>query len=278
MIRLYTNKRIILLLFAGLSTFLTSCYSDNVCLKSEREYSNPKAVSQYGDSTKIAFVSNEKAYLRASGITAFPDGGQSKVIYQKTGLYVFDTKTKNLTFLQDLTNSKNTYRNYNKKTQLLFIDNLVYCNMLPGEDAKDSLELKQADEKCYAINLDTKQTKSVDTAAFYALYKTHREEQNVDLSGLKTIPLSEFGLNIQEIYPKSDKAYIEEIIYYTSDGQTTRRAIFEQIISKLNKSEMDDILKKMEEHKNTLEGYEQFSCELYTEEIRQNIEALSSKK
>ncbi len=274
MIRLYTSKTTILILFAGLSLFLTSCYSDNVCLKSEREYSNPKAVSQYGDSTKIAFVSNQKAYLRASGITAFPDGGQPKYIYKKNGLYVFDTKTKALTLIKDLTGSKSTGFNRKLKTKLLYIDSLVYCNTPPVEEANDSLELIPSGEKCYSINIHTKQMTPVDTATFNALYQTHYAELRVNLKILKSIPLSEFGLSIQEIYPKSDKAYIEEIINYTSDGQTTRRAIFEQIISKLSKTEIEDMLRKMDEHINTLDGYEQFSYELYIDEIRQRVEEL----
>ncbi len=274
MIHLFKSKTVIIIILAGFTLFLTSCYSDNVCLKSEREYFNPRAVSQYGDSTKIAFVSNQKAYLRASGIAAFPDGGQPKYIYKKNGLYVFDTETKALTLIKDLTDSKSTGFSSRLKTQLLFIDSLVYCNTPPIEESNDSLELKQSGEKCYSINIHTKQTNPVDTATFNALYQMYFAELKVDLKILKSIPLSEFGLIIQDIYPKSDKAYIDEIIYYTSDGQTTRRAIFEQIISKVNKTEIEDMLRKMDEHINTLDGYEQFSYELYIEEIRQMAKEL----
>lgn len=83
-------KYLLQIIIAGLSILLTSCYSDYVHLKLEPKYYQPHPVYQHGDSTKITFVSIQKAYLRAKGITAFPDGGQSKVIYMKTGLYIFD--------------------------------------------------------------------------------------------------------------------------------------------------------------------------------------------
>ena len=63
-------------------------------MKLELKYYQPHPVYQHGDSTKIAFVPIQKAYLRAKEITTFPDGGQSKVIYIKTGLYIFDLGKK----------------------------------------------------------------------------------------------------------------------------------------------------------------------------------------
>jgi hypothetical protein len=259
MLRFYPNKKYLFVLLSGVTLLLTSCYSNYVHLKSDVEYWHPNPVYQYADSNKIAFVSTQGAYLRATGISAFPDGGQVKYIFKKTGLYVFDIKNNQLTQLKDLTDSNELPYYVKNRSELLFIDNLVYfyskVQILNVEDAKDHSLLKQKHEKCYSINISTKETNLVDTAKFNSLHRKYYKK-GVDLSGLKKLPLAEFGLVIQDIYPKSDEDYIEETIYLTSDGQTTRRAVIEQIISKLDKKKIKLLLKKMDDHSKGLEGYE----------------------
>ena len=258
--------------------FFTSCYSDYVHLKLELKHYQPKPVYQYGSSTKLAFVSIQKAYLRAKGITAFPNGGQPKVIYQKTGLYIFDIESNELIQLNDLTSSANFPWYFRNRSQLLFIDSLVYYfskgQALNVEEAKDPLLLKKKYEKCYSININTKEVNLVDTALFNSLYQKYYKKRKVDLSGLQKIPLSDFGLIIQEIYPKSDKDYIEETIYLTSDGNTSRRAVIEQIVSKLDKQEIKKLLRQMDNYAKGLEGLEKTKYEIYSEETYKSIQAL----
>jgi len=248
-----------------------------VHLNSDVEYWNPNPVYQYADSNKIAFVSTQGAYLRATGISAFPDGGQAKYILKKTGLYVFDIKNNQLTQLKDLTDSNKLPYYVKNRSELLFIDTLVYfyskVQILNVEDAKDHSLLKQKHEKCYSINISTQETNLVDTAKFNSLYRKYYKK-GVDLSGLKKLPLADLGLVIQDIYPKSDEEYIEETIYLTSDGQTSRRAVIEQIISKLDKNEIKKLLKKMEDYSKTLEGYEKSKYDYYSKETYDSIKSL----
>ncbi|MDA3838033.1 MAG: hypothetical protein PF574_03515 [Candidatus Delongbacteria bacterium] len=278
MIRLYPNKKYQFILLVGVTLLLTSCYSNYVHLSYDVEYSHPDPIYQFGDSNKVAFVSTQKAYLRATGISAFPDGGQVKFLYKKTGLYLYEIGRNKLTQLKDLTDSKDIPWYVRNRSELLFIDSLVYYYrkgaILDTKESKEALVIKQKYEKCYSININTKKINSVDTAKFNSLYKEHYKKKRADLSALKKIPLAEFDLIIQDIYPKSDEEYIEETIYLTSDGQTTRRAVIEQIISKLQKKEIKQLLKKMDDHSKTLEEYEKSKYDTYSKETYESIKSL----
>lgn len=251
-------KKLLFFISIGLSLLLSSCYSDHVHLKLEPHIYHPKAAYQYNDSNLVAFVSTQEAYRRASGISAFPDGGQVKVIYSKTGLYVFDIKNRQLSLLKDMTNSQIHYKN---KPKLLFIDSLVYY----------ITELKEY-TKCFSISINSKKVNAVDIAKFNSLYEKYYKRG--DSPGIKKLPLTEFGLVIQDIYPKSDEEYIDEIVYRTSEGKITRRAIIEQIISKLDKDEIKQILKRMDDYSKTLEGYEKSSYDYYSKETYESIKDL----
>lgn len=262
-------------IIAAMSFLLTSCYSDYVHLKYEMSH-DPDPVYQHDDSSKIAFISTQKAYRRATGISAFPDGGQAKVIYEKTGLFIVDTKNKKLIHLMEISGTPYLYTD----TKLAFIDDYVYynCEIDTNKpiDSAEVFSLRNKYVKCFSINIKTKKIDQIDTAEFNALFQNNKFECSLSALGkeLKKTPLAEFGLVIQNIYPKSDKAYIDETIYLKSDGQATRRAVIEQIISKLDKQQIKDLLNKMDEYKNSLKGFEKTKYETYSKETYDSIQDL----
>lgn len=67
---------------------------------------------------------------------------------------------------------------------------------------------------------------------------------------LKQLPLSELGLVVQDIYPKTDKDYIKETIFLKNTSSLTRQAVIEQIISKLSKQKIKGLLREMEKYQN----------------------------
>ena len=251
-------KRILFFLSIVLSLLLSSCYSDHVHLKLEPKIYNPRAVYQYNDSNLVAFVSTQEAYRRATGISAFPDGGQVKIIYSKTGLYIYDIKNRQLSLLKDMTTSPMHFKN---NPRLLFIDSLVYYI----SESKESTE-------CFLVNINSKEVNVVDTTEFNSLYEKYYKRG--DFSGIKKLPVAEFGLVIQDIYPRSDEEYIDEIVFRTSDGKITRRAIIEQIISKLDKDKIKRLLKRMDDYSKTLEGYEKSKYDYYSKETYEDIKEL----
>ncbi|NMB52909.1 MAG: hypothetical protein GX999_11315, partial [Bacteroidales bacterium] len=77
-----------------------------------------------------------------------------------------------------------------------------------------------------------------------------------------------------EIYPKSDREYIEETIYLRNPSSQTRRAVIEQIIAKLSKAEIELLLEKMDAYKNRLEGLKKTEYEFYSKDTYEQIKAL----
>jgi hypothetical protein len=273
------NKYLLHIIMAGLSILLISCHSNYIHLDYEMS-KYPDPVYQHDDSSKIAFISTQEAYRRATGISAFPDGGQSNVIYNKTGLYIIDTENEKLIHLMEISSTPYLYTD----TKLAFIGDFIYYNCeidtSKSIDSTRVLSLKNKYVKCFSININTKEINQIDTVAFNALFQKSKFECSLTALSkeLRKIPLAELGLVIQDIYPKSDKAYIEELIYAKSDGAVSNRAIIEQIISKLDKQEIEAILEEMDEHKNSLdewdEVYEKGKYEYYLEETSKAIKEL----
>jgi len=91
---------------------------------------------------------------------------------------------------------------------------------------------------------------------------------------LDNLPVKELGLDIMEIYPKPEKEYIRETIYLKNNSPLARRAVIEQIISKLEKNEVEELLEEMDSYMNQLEGYEKTHYRIHSEETREKIRAL----
>lgn len=268
-------KKLFYIFIAGMLILLTSCYSDYIHLKYETSH-DPVSVFHYGDSNQVAFVSTQMAYLRAKGIAAFPDGGQVKVIYRETGLYMCDIKKSKVTLLANVPNTPYLFTD----TKLVYINDVVYyCCEIDTSKSIDSVlfsSLNKKYVKAFSIDIKTKKVKPLDPEKFNSLYQKHNKKCDLSLLNkeLDKIPLSEFDLVIQDIYPKSDKAYIEETIYLKSDGQTTRRAVIEQIISRLDKQEIKALLSEMDDYANGLEGSEKTEYEIFSKETYEGIQDL----
>ena len=266
-----------LLSFLGVFAFLTSCrYSDNVSLNIVYD----KGVSNFSDSTKNAYISTQGAYRSAEGLAAFPDGGQAKYVYRAKGLYLYDAENDELIYLKDLTKPAKSPWHVRLRPSLVFKDDRLYYNCtidtLKSIDSLEFLEIKKVFVECFAINIKTKETSPIDTAIFNELYLKYKKGA---ISGMfrraKAHPLTEWGLTLEEVYPKSDKQYIEYFISWENGGNAeTRRAILEQIISNKSKDEIRDILKRMDKYKANLDGYERSSYEFGMEEYYEQFKKL----
>ena len=120
-----------------------------------------------------------------------------------------------------------------------------------------------------AFNVYTKTDTAIDTTTFNnLLIKSEKCDLTSINRQLAEIPLADWDLILDEIYPKSDREYIEETIYLINSSSKTRRAVVEQIIAKKRKSKIESILKEMDDYKNSLEEpwksiYEQKSKKTY---------------
>lgn len=265
---------------------LTSCHSEYISLMFRVHH----GASWNADSSMMAFVASKAAYRKASGISRFPDGGQAKFLMEDVSLYIYDTKGNDLQQLvsfNDLIDLTGPWRS-NWKVKTAMVDTAVYYQINPISDwswymnntntARDSIaitQLKQKYDQIYRYDLFSGKTNQREIEEWD---KLGIEERKASLTLihklLDDLAVKDLGLDIMQIYPKPEQDYIREIIYLKNDSPLARRAVIEQIISKLEKHEIEELLEEMDRYMNQLEGYEKTHYRVHSEETREEIRAL----
>jgi len=253
-------------------SILLACHSDYISLDFRI---HPGAVWD-DDHTRIALFITTKAYRAPKGIARFPDGGISKTVFTETSLFLFEPETKTI-IKTDLPDSFPA----RWSLKMAFTDSLVYYSIAQpaygnqelanAETKADSLrlyDLKNPYPNPFVFNIKTGEISHSDSATFSNMYS---EEKKAELQSLynhiREVPLEELGLVLQKIYPKPDKEYINDFIYSSKGGSAlTKRAIAEQIISTMSQSEIRNIIKRISDYANSLDGLEKQSFELYSED------------
>ena len=276
----------IFLLYGGLLILFTACHTDYLHLNYEASY------GCYSDAkeTEIAFVLSTSAYRAAKGISKLPDGGSPKYLLRSMGLFILDTNNNHLTNLVSFNDL--IYRNFNIptsiKTKITVVDSCIYYHITPitkwdtylkwcknSVDSSHIYSLKEKYQKHYKVRRHDKQIFLVDSMEFIAAFLKKNPYSLTKLNKiLDDVPLNKMGLQIMNIYPKSQEKYIEETIYLKNESALSRRAVVEQIVSKLSKDEIKLLLKKMDIYNNSLDGYEKTKYEEYSKETYKQIQAL----
>ncbi|MDD4150093.1 MAG: hypothetical protein PHE33_08695 [Bacteroidales bacterium] len=272
--------------FIALIFTLVSCHSGYVSL----DYKIYPDAYCNNDSSLVAFMITKKAFQKPKGIARFPDGGQSKTIYNKTDLYVFNFKNKtqlNVLHLNDLSLTKG-HTLALPIIEISFTDSILFFHISPitgwnnnpktDHSASDSANIKNIKNlysKTFVWNFYNQKVWQIDTLEFDSYCSTcTRITLTEAYNFVKKVPLEDIGLNIMDIFPKSKKDYIDETIYLKNDSKISRRAVIEQIIAKLSKNEIRGILLQMDNHLNSLDGFERTSYEFYSKETYEQIQAL----
>ena len=270
----YLRSKAVLLtkiLTVSMAFLFTSCYSKLLTI----DYRLHHGAVWNDEHTKVAFVASKMAYRSAKGIAAFPDGGRPQYLLKDVGLYVFDCESKLLEKLitfNDLTSWLGPWRAKWSVT-LALTDTMVYYLISPvsvGWNA--SLEEKYGQPRAFHIYTET--DTAIDTTTFNNLLI---ESEKCDLTSLgrlvSKVPLADWGLKLQEIYPRSDRKYIIETIHLYNASSKTRRAVIEQIIAKKSKAEIESILKEMDDYRNNLEEPWKTLHEIKSKDIYDQIRA-----
>ncbi|MDA3820366.1 MAG: hypothetical protein PF590_07915 [Candidatus Delongbacteria bacterium] len=169
------------------------------------------------------------------------------------------------------------------------MDNSVYYQVSPVSDwdfvlsyaaknESDSSKIKALQKKYdkhYVYDVSGSETDIVAPSLFVSYYKQKKEADFSKVSEqLKHSPLSDLGLVLDNIHPQSDAKYIEEAIYLKNKSKKTRRAVVEQIISKMEEEEIRKLLEDIEKHKSRLSGAEKARYERESKDVYEQIKVL----
>jgi len=265
----YKIKSVIVLVTVSL---LLSCHSEYLSL----DYSIHYGACKSADSSFAVFALTTKAYRQATGISRFPDGGIPDYIISDMGLYYLDMKLRSLEKIVELKDFASFIGSSRSlwKTYLNISGDSVMYQVQPVTDWEKYEKWKEKFQKVYIYNISTKEI--TESSELTEVVCPESQKMSItDISRiLKEIPLSEMGFVLKDIYSKKDEEYIDETIYRKNNSSLTRRAVVEQIISKLSKEEMSGLLIKMDEYRNSLEGLERTEYDLYSKDIYERIKDL----
>ncbi len=273
------------MLIVSMAFLFTSCYSELLIM----DYKVNSGAVWNEEHTKVAFVASREAYRHAKGIAAFPDGGKSLYLLKDVGVYVFDCENESLEKLftfSDLYRELGIY-SIGWDLKLVLTDNTVYYLLFPARGWDQKIEsafspqnsqylksLKEKYEQPHAFDLHSKTVTTVDSTTFNnLLIKSEECDIGALRKQLSEIPLADWGMKLQEIYPRSDRKYIIETIHLYNTSSTTRRAVMEQIIAKKSKAEIESILKEMDDYRNNLEEPWKTLHEIKSKDVYDQIRA-----
>lgn len=244
------------------------CYSEYVTMRFDSFHS----ATWDRDSTRVAVVISSRAWRAPEGITRFPDGGQTKRVLRKVALYLFDPGQMKIQKVADFTDlaevigsSRAVWRSdlaFND-TQLYFYVNMVHDwdNYLAMRSrlAEDSLRIREVQAKYshyFVYDMNSGEVTQLELEEYDGEGKYSQSASLTWLNGqLRKLPKADIGLRINDVqqnYSRSDRDFVEETIYMKNPSSLTRQAVFEQIISNLEKEEIRYLLRKMKLHKNRL--------------------------
>jgi hypothetical protein len=245
------------------SLLLLSCHSEH--LHSNYAIHHGAQVNQ--DSSQLAFFLSHSAYYPAKGISRFPDGGRSDVVFEQLDLYVYDIRDADLhsvmgfeDFVEITGNSRSSI-----KSNLLWQNDSLYFTIAPVSEWDFYLEHSDSDSKKAKIrHLETKYagvflyTDTDISTTDSSNLPPETDGSDVKLGDirktLETLPAEAIGINVRELSNRSDKQLIRECILAENKSPLTRRAIAEQIIIPKGNETIQDCIKKIEEHKRDLSG------------------------
>lgn len=277
------NKQFLFIYLIILLLFITSCtYSEYLSL----DYELNRNETWNNEHTEIAFIASKEAYRLPTGMSRFPDGGTSEYLIKEVSLYVLNPEKKQLIEIinfNDLVDVIGTSR-IRWRVNLAFTDTFIYYKITPNTEWKywinwarteeDSIfrcSLKEKYNKSYSVNIYNKKTVEIDSSLLSSIFlkypKTNWIKYSKVDSMLTDIQVADWGLVVQNIWPKSDKEYINETIYLHNGSEMTRQAVTEQIISKLTKEEIEKLLKKMDRNYNKLKESDQLGY-IYKEKYK----------
>jgi hypothetical protein len=176
-------------------------------------------------------------------------------------------------------------------SQIFIHDSVIYYHVSPITDwsvylnkkhNKNPSQINKLKEKYsnsyYAFHLNNHAIKTIESEHFKKLF-TKCQERNLSLAEIYTqvseVPLVQWGLNVQEIFPKSNDEYITETIYLRNECQLTRRAVCEQIIAEMETDQIRALINDMEAYKTQLKGLNRKEYEIYSQKIRNMLQKLA---
>jgi hypothetical protein len=235
----------------------------------------------YLEGNHLYFLTSYTLYKKPRGIAAFPDGGISKRLFDRTYLYRCNLSTGELDRLMVLS-ERNEPGNDVKScvfTRQESVLQLVYRS-------SNRLEPKGAGWRAVAWDMQEKVEVTLGEKEKTGLIESQREkvdpvshwEIGQVKKTLEDVPLKRWGLpSALDYCEKSDRAYGDDLVQLRGD-QRYRDAIIEGIVSGQIRLDVSRILERIDQRKKQLKGYRRKAYEIYVKETEESLRGIQDAR
>lgn len=264
-----------LLMSMGCVILLSGCYGE-IHLTTNFGY----GATYSDDSTQVVFFKFIEFYRPAKGISAFPDGGQPKMLYVNSSLYKLDTQTQELLLVHDF----GSIRAYNARLRTFtrFTDSSIVFKIAPPSESK--LKTKDPSREVDSImnssfkdwliyDLNTKTIRKIEE--FDADKIPYREVSFDELRRLTShFTMEDWGVNLNQICPQYKRKRLKGIVQLKNNSDY-RDAIIDLLAPELSNKEIEITIHRINKYVDSKQGYERSKL-IYLKE--RTIEKLKSIK
>jgi len=231
------------------------------------------------DHSKVAFLSHSIAWRNEKVLDS------SLSIFRRIAVYMYTPDTDSLTRVFDYGPGP---RHGRWSSHLAFSDSSLFfkLNLYGGwkwliREDSSLVGMKDRLNAYYVYDLHRGNVTRVDSPTFHSHYHRVGDDTRANLTHVNNmlchIPLKRFGLIIKEFNPNADSYYIDELVHLK--GNTLyQRAIIEQIISQMNRHEIESILSRMHGYMRQLEDHERNAYRRDAREIFGTLQRLIESK
>jgi hypothetical protein len=263
-----------LLISIGLVVLLSGCYG-GIHLTTSFGFGAAYSV----DSTQVVFVKFIEFYRPAKGISAFPDGGQPKMLYVNSSLYKLDSQSQELLLIYDFGSIR--AHSARLRTNVRFTDSSVIFKIAPAPEWKleskgpsrgvdSTMHNNSNDWLIYDLN--TKIIKRIEE--FDADKIPYRKVSFEELSRLTShFTMEDWGINLNEICPQTKRKRLKGIIQLKNNSDY-RDVIIDLLAPELSNKEIETTIKGINKYVDSKQGYERSKLIFLKERTIEKLESI----
>lgn len=234
------------------------------------------------DSTEVVFYMFSQVYRPAKGFSAFPDGGLPEVLYRNITLYRLNINTRKLDRIFDF-GPLNPNRD-RWSTLAFYRGDSVAFKLTPvtGWETELRYPLRGIDSTIrnkysnwFIYSIQTEEIRQVENAEISKIQCPELScRELVSLTG--KIPVLEWGINLDDIYPQSQRKRINGLVELEGN-QLYRDAVVELLSGDLTGKDIDRIIMDLNRFTDRKKGYSRARLLEFRDATIRKLESIRKK-
>ncbi len=269
---------------------LTSCLTNSITMS----YDTLHPAVWNEEQSEVLFLARSSTFRhRKTYLVSNPKGARGRTIMEDFGLYHLDISSNEVNRVELLEEVEGfRFRGILWDFQALFKDSLIYYRVNPrsgwdhlltrARSRRDTLFMQGIIEKYGGIRVIDSDLNNLGLSGhtdFSEIYHGDSIPDNTVPAPLmrdlrNNIPLESLGLVVMEVFPRDPDQYISGVIFGRIRCSVVRRAVFEQLIKPMEPEEIQFLIEKMDEYRESLEEPNKAFYTRFSESLYDSLQAL----